>query len=283
MSKSTGPIVVTGANSRTGLDLLSSLAEQDVEVVAFVRTAQDLPAHEVVDDWTRSQRAVDVLAKASAVVHLCGMFAAADWETYEASMVATTRQVMESVNPAARLVYVSYVGADPTHENWYVRAKGQAEELIRIAGDHVIFRIHAVVGGREAPAPFELLFRQQAPGAPVRVIGDGTQRFRPTHSADVLDALTRAALGRGVAGTYELVGPSEFAVADLPELINGHRVPVERMPLQRPASVPGPPHTVADLMAHPMAPTDADTVTKAFGLTLTRPEAHWPIVEPSGP
>ncbi|MFF0001479.1 NAD-dependent epimerase/dehydratase family protein [Streptomyces avermitilis] len=283
MSNPTGPVVVTGASSRTGRDLLSRLAEQDVDVVALVRTAQDLPVHEVVDDWMRSQRAVDVLAKASTVVHLCGVFAAADWDGYEAGTVATTRRVMESVNPAARLVYLSYVGADPTHDNWYVKAKGQAEELMRTVADHVIFRIHAVVGGREAPAPFELMFRQNAPGTPVRVVGDGAQRFRPTHSADILDALTRAVLGRGEAGTYDLVGPSEFALADLPELINGHRVPIEHLPVRLPASVPGPPQTVVDLLAHPMTPADPEAVTKAFGLSLTHPETNWPIVEPSRP
>ncbi|MFI5688121.1 NAD-dependent epimerase/dehydratase family protein [Streptomyces sp. NPDC051636] len=281
MSKSTGPVVVTGANSRTGREMLSRLAEQDADVVALVRRAQDLPVREVVDDWMRSQRAVDVLANASTVVHLCGVFAAGDWDSYEAGTVATTRRVLDSVNPAARLVYLSYVGADPAHDNWYVKAKGQAEELVRTVAGHVIFRIHAVVGGRQAPAPFELMFRQSAPGAPVRVVGDGTQRFRPTHSADILDALTQAALGRGEAGTYDLVGPSEFALADLPELINGHRVPIEHMPVQRPASVPGPPQTVVDLLAHPMTPGDPDAVTKVFDLSLTRPETNWPIVEPS--
>ncbi|MFD4602978.1 SDR family oxidoreductase [Streptomyces sp. NPDC058464] len=283
MSNSTGPVVVTGANSRTGRDLLSRLAEKGVAATALVRSAEDLPAGEVVDDWMRSQRAVEALSKASVVIHLCGMFAATDWETYEAGTVATTRRVVESVGPETRLIYLSYVGADAAHDNWYVKAKGQAEDLLRTLLDAVIFRIHTIVGGREAPAPFELLFRQSAPDAPVRVAGDGTQRFCPTYSGDILDALTRAAFGQGEAGTYDLVGPSEFAVADLPELINGHRVPVEYMPVRRPASVPGPPHTVVDLLAHPMEPADPDAVVKAFGLSLTRPETHWPIAGPSRP
>ncbi len=252
-----------------------------MRVTALVRTAQDLPADEVIDDWTRSRRAVDALANASVVVHLCGVFVATEWDSYEAGTVATTRRVVESVNPAARLLYVSYVGADPAHDNWYIKAKGQAEDLLRTVPDSVIFRIHALVGGREAPFPFELLFRQTAADAPVRVFGDDTHRWRPILLSDVLDALTNAVLGQGKAGTYDLVGPSEFAVADMPELINGHRVPIERTPVRQAASVTGLPQTVVDLLAHPYPPSAPDAVAADFGLSLTRPETTWPLVHPS--
>ncbi|MFC9502843.1 hypothetical protein [Streptomyces sp. NPDC057002] len=101
----------------------------------------------------------------------------------------------------------------------------------------------------------------------MRIISDGTQRFRPAFVGDILDALAQAALRRGGAGTYDLVGPSEFALADLPEPINGRSVPIEYMPVQRAASVPGPPPTVVDLLAHPTVPSDADAAAKAFGLS----------------
>ena len=283
MSSPARTIAVTGANSRTGRGLLPRLAGPDVRVAALVRTAEDLPADEIIDDWTRSPRAVEALADASVVIHLSGVFAAADWDSYEAGNVTATRTVVSAISPAARLIYMSYVGADPAHDNWYIKSKGQAEDLVRTIADSVIFRIDAIAGGRDAPCPFELMYRQTAPGVPVRIIGDGTQRFRPVHAADVLDALTKAAMGRGKAGTYDLVGPSEFAVADLPEMINGHRVPIDRIPARQAAAEPGPPQTVADLLANHPSPPGPGTVARAFGLSLTPPEATWPIVHDPRP
>jgi uncharacterized protein YbjT (DUF2867 family) len=114
------------------------------------------------------------------VIHLSGAFAADDWAGYEAGNVATTRTVVGAMNTAGRLVYVSYVGADPDHDNWYRRSKGQAEDLVRTVADSVIFRSDAIVGGRDAPAPFELMFQQRGADAPVWIMGDGTQRSRRT-------------------------------------------------------------------------------------------------------
>lgn len=272
-------VVVTGANCRTGRDLLPRLARQDMRVVALVRTPQDLPVDEVVADWTRAPRAVEVLAEASVVIHLTGVFAAADWDSYEVGNVATTRRVVEAINPAARLVYLSYVGADPAHDNWYIRSKGQAEELVRMVADHVIFRIDAIAGGHGAPAPFELMYRQTGLDAPVRVIGDGTQRFRPILATDVADAITNGARGVGEAGTYDLVGPSELAITDIVDMVNGHAVPIERIPVNAATAVPWPPVTVVELLANPPLLSTPDAVSRAFELTLTRPEAAWPVVQ----
>lgn len=283
MSHPTRTVVVTGANSHTGRALLPRLAHQDMHVVALVRTAQDLPADEIVDDWMHSPRAVQVLRDAAAVVHLSGVFAASDWDSYHAGTVATTRRVVEAISPAARLVYLSYVEADPVHDNWYIKAKGQAEDLVRSVADSVIFRIDALAGGRDDPAPFELMYRQAAPGAAVRVIGDGTQAFRPIHRADAVEALTKAALGAGKPGTYDLVGPGELLAADLPELINGHPVPIEYMTAGQAAAVPTLPHTLVDLLANHASPPGPEAVVDAFDLTLTRLEETWPIVFTSRP
>ena len=282
MSSNSRTVVVTSANCRTGRRVLPRLADLGLRVVALVRAAEELPADEIIDDWTRSPRALEALADASVVIHLSGAFAAADWAGYEAGNVATTRTVVGAMNTAARLVYVSYVGADPTHDNWYRRSKGQAEGLVRTVADSVIFRSDAIVGGRDAPAPFEMMFQQRGPKAPVWIMGDGTQRSRPVHATDVVDAVTKAALGGGKAGTYDLVGPSEFALAQIIELVNGRPVPTEPMPDLEATNLPGPPQTVVDLLANPASPSDPDLVARVFGLSLTPPETTWPVVSASG-
>jgi uncharacterized protein YbjT (DUF2867 family) len=145
MSTPTRSIVVTGANGPTARDLLPRLAGSHVRVIALVRTPEDLPADEVVDDWTRSARALEALADASVVVHLSAVFAAPDWDSYQAGNVATTRRVVDAISPDARLVYLSYAGADPADDNWYIKSKGQAEDLVRSITDSVIFRIDTIV------------------------------------------------------------------------------------------------------------------------------------------
>ncbi|WP_433178321.1 SDR family oxidoreductase [Actinoallomurus sp. CA-150999] len=278
MSNSMRTIVVTSANSRTGRHLLPRLAERGRRVIALTRTLEDLPADEVIPDWTTSPEATKAIANASAVIHLSGVFAARDEESYEAGNVATARLVAEAADPSCRLVYVSYVAADSAHPNWYVRSKGRAEDALRKSGtDSVIFRIHPIAGGRQAPSPFELMFRQARPDAPVRVIGDGTQRFRPVHTDDVVAALIKAAEGAGRTGTYDLVGPSEFTVVEMVERINGRSVPIARVSVEQAANMPGPPPTVADLLAHPDAPADPDAVAEVFGLSPTRVETTWPL------
>jgi hypothetical protein len=71
----------------------------------------------------QSPRAVEALANASVVIHVSGVSVASDWDSYEAGTVATRRRVVDAMSPYTRLVYLSYVGADPLHDNWYIRGK----------------------------------------------------------------------------------------------------------------------------------------------------------------
>jgi hypothetical protein len=98
----------------------------------------------------------------------------------------------------------------------------------------------------------------------------------------VVAAVTKAAPRGGKAGTYDLVGPSEFALTEIVELINGRPAPVERMPDLEVANLPGPPRTVVDLLAKPSSPSDPEVVARIFGLFPTPPETTWPIVSATG-
>jgi nucleoside-diphosphate-sugar epimerase len=63
------------------------------------------------------------------------------------------------------------------------------------------------------------MFRQARPDVPVRIIGDGTQRFHPVHASDVIDALANAADGIGDPGVYDLVGPSGFPITRITRMV----------------------------------------------------------------
>ncbi|MDQ0904819.1 hypothetical protein QFZ22_000804 [Streptomyces canus] len=64
-------ITDTGANSSTGRRLL---ARTPAQVTARVRQRVDLPAARIVDDWTRTHEATDVIGAADVVIHRGGVF-----------------------------------------------------------------------------------------------------------------------------------------------------------------------------------------------------------------
>ncbi|MFI6442582.1 SDR family oxidoreductase [Streptomyces sp. NPDC050759] len=274
----TGHIVVVGANSATGRHLLPLLKGSPARITALVRRPEDLPADEVIPDWTNSQEAFDAIAGADTVIHLSGVFAAADWASYEKGTVATAQRVADAVGDRpVRVVYLSYVGADAADDNWYLRSKGLAEQALSPLSEAVVFRIQPLIRGGAAPSPFEQLLLQRAPEAPVRVFGDGTQRTRPIHLGDVTAAILAAVRGAGSAGTYHLGGPDEHSVADLARIANGRDVQVMPVSVEAAANLPGPPSTVVDLLAR-LTPADgAEETAKEFGIQLTPLSAIWPL------
>ncbi|GAB3795671.1 NAD-dependent epimerase/dehydratase family protein [Micromonospora zhanjiangensis] len=273
-----GNVVITGANSVTGRELLRRLQGGPARTTALVRTPTELPAHRVIPNWTEEPAALDAIAGADAVIHLSGVFAAPDWKAYEEGTVTTTRRVVQALaGRDTRLVYFSYVDAAPDADNWYVRAKGLAEQELRAATNAVVFRIHPIVRGGASPAPFELMLRQRGPGVPVRVYGDGTQRSRPVALADVVTAAVAAAAGAGRPGTFDLGSPDELSVLEMVQLVNGAAVPVEKVSPEAAAAVPGPPPTVVDLLANLTPARDVQGTADAFGFDLTPVSTIWPL------
>jgi NADH dehydrogenase len=271
-------VVITGANSVTGRRTLQLLQGTTARTTALVRQSVDLPADEIITGWTESPAAVEALAKADVVIHLSGVFAAPNWAGYEDGTVGTTQRVADALSGRpVRVVYFSYVGADPAAQNWYVKSKGLAEQALQALPNTVIFRIQPIVRGGEAPAPFEQMLLQRAPGAPVRVFGDGTQRSRPIYVDDVAAAALAAAGGAGGAGTFDLGGPDELSVVELIQLINGRPVPVEKVTPEAASHLPGPPATVVDLLANLTPARQVEATAAAFGLRLTPLSRIWPL------
>jgi nucleoside-diphosphate-sugar epimerase len=283
LSDLTGTIVITGANSTTGRRLLPLLQGAPARKIALVRRPEaNLPADEVITDWTNSPEATAALRSADVVIHLSGVFAAPTWDGYQEGTVRTAEVVAEALaGRSTRVVYFSYVDADPESAIWYVKSKGLAEQALAPLENAVIFRIQPIVRGGDAPAPFEQMLLQRAPGAPVRVYGDGTQRTRPIHVDDVAAAAIAAAAGHGKAGTYDLGGPLEGSVTELVHLVNGHSVPVQPVSVEAAAQQPGPPPAVVDVLAHLTPARDVDGTAKEFGLQLTSPSTIWPL-QPAG-
>src|SRR5690606_29768479 len=116
----------------------------------------------------------------------------------------------------------------------YLRTKGQAEALIRNAGDAVpatIFRPSVIFGPRDSlTTRFARLLRLSAGFLP---LARPHARFAPIYVNDVAEAFVRALADRSTIGqTYELCGPDVLEFRELVETIAAAaRLPCHIIPL----------------------------------------------------
>lgn len=261
MEMRTGPVAITGASGHVGTALRARLAEAPNEVRPLGRDA-DLGA---------------ALRDAEVVVHLAGTLAPARGDTYESANLATARAVAAALAGSAvqRVVELSYVDADAASTNAYLRAKGQAEAVLRKTGVPVLtLRCPWIFGPPSDPGPSFAPFLARD-GKPVTVIGRGDQRMAPVFVGDVAEAIARGALDPSApAGTYALAGPDELTLDEMIVLLDGAGVRERHIP-----------PSVARLLAHlspQLNPTLVEVLladslahdppaAEALGLTLRSP------------
>ena len=260
VGSSSGPVVITGADGHIGRALQARLRDLPNEVRPVGRNDALEPA----------------LAEAAAVIHLAGTLQAKDDSSYEDANVATVRNTVAAVAKgwSGRLLLLSYVGADPSSANAYLRTKGLAEQLVLTAGmTSVVIQSTFVYGPPSDPGPSALPFIG-AGRHTVPIIGDGRQLWAPVFVDDVVEALTRTALNPRVApGTYGLGGPDVIPVdAFVAALNRGHAVHEVHLPraVARVVShvVPGLSPTMVEVLAADSLPA-APLITDALGLELT--------------
>ncbi len=254
-----GPVAVTGASGQVATALQRRLAQLPNEVRPLGRD----------DELARA------LADACAVVHLAGTLRPLRPNSYEAANLETVRRTVGALEGSAveRVVFLSYVGADPSSPNAYVRAKGQAEELLRNCGrDAVIFRCTHIYGppGEPGPTASAMLSRD---GRPVSLLGDGRQRLAPIYRDDLVEAIVRAALDpEAPVGTFALAGPEEMTLEEFVRLVNGGQVRTRHLSavLARALShvVPSLPPALVDVMLRDCL--TAENAAEAFGVAPRR-------------
>lgn len=211
-----GPIVITGAGGQVGIALRRRLAALPTEIRALSR--HDVDARTLRD--------------AEVVVHLAGTLLPGRQNTYEQANRATVGETVAALAGSAveRVVFLSYVGADPQSENAYLRAKGEAEELLYRSGrDCVIFRCTHIFGPPEDPGPTvaALIARR---GRSVWILGDGSQRVAPVYREDVVDAIVAALDPSTYHGRFDLPGPEEMTMDELAQMVNADGVRLRHLP-----------------------------------------------------
>ncbi|HKD33537.1 MAG TPA: NAD(P)H-binding protein [Gaiellaceae bacterium] len=166
----------------------------------------------------------EAMHDADAVVHLAGTLQPLKGNTYQQANVETVRKTVEALAGSSikRIVFLSYVGADPASTNDYLRTKGEAESLVAGSGrEAVVIRSTFVYGPPDDPGPSTAPFIAHGDRA-ISVVGSGAQRYAPVFAGDVAEVLMRAALDpMAPTGTFALAGPDVLTVDEFVEVLNG--------------------------------------------------------------
>lgn len=262
----TGPIAITGSTGQVGRALQKRLTELPNEVRALDRGA-DLE---------------QMLRDAEVVVHLAGTLQPRRPNTYEAANLATAQATAAALadSSAQRVVFLSFLTADLTAANPYLRFKAQAERALQETGvPTVVFRTGHIYGPPDSPGPTaqSLLARRGR----ASVLGPGTQRITPIFLDDVVEAVTRAALDPDTpTGTFPLTGPWTYTFDEFVRALNGPPVRMRHLPAwlaRRLATVvPALPRPLVDVLLSDAAATgDPQTTADAFGVELHRVGDVW--------
>ncbi|MFB6143558.1 MAG: complex I NDUFA9 subunit family protein [Halorientalis sp.] len=128
-----------------------------------------------------------------------------------------------------RLVHMSALGADPEGPTAYIRAKGEAEEVVRDSAlEWTILRPSVVFGeGGE----FVSFTRKLTPPGLAPLPGGGKKtRFQPIWVGDLVPILADAVADEHAGETYEVGGPEVLTLREIAKLVRG-RVAVLPVPM----------------------------------------------------
>jgi uncharacterized protein YbjT (DUF2867 family) len=224
------PVVVTGASGPVGRALVPRLVAAGSEVRAVVRrqeaaeSLRALGAKVAVGDAANPELLPTVLRDAHTLCHVVdGLFLEED--QYFSVIAGTTQATVEAAKEAelARVLFLSYPGADPGSPNAYLRAKGMAEQAVLESGlEHLILRSTLVLG-RESQWVF--LFGAWSTRTPfIPLIGPGTQRMAPVFVEDAASVLAAADdRAQPVSGTLGLQGPDTVTADQFADLLAGRQ------------------------------------------------------------
>ena len=250
------PVVVTGASGPIGKALVPRLVAAGSEVRAVVRrnaAAEELRAlgaKVAVGDALNPDLLPAVLRDAHTLCHLVdGLFL--DEEDYFPVIAGTVQTTVEAARQAglARILLVSYPGADAGSRNAYLRAMGTAEEAVRDSGLQ-----HAIVRSTLVVAPHYRWLEE---------FGRGRHRLAPVFVEDLAAVLAAADdRAQSVTATLGLQGPDTVAADELARILGTRAGAMAR--LRRPRIS----RTAADILSRDSL-ADAPDAAAEFGVKLT--------------
>jgi NADH dehydrogenase len=223
-------VLVAGGAGFIGRRLSAELADRGHDVTAMSRTPPDESLAAGVQHATGDVTAYDSTAPTveghDAVVNLVALSplfrpSGGEERHFEVHLEGTRNLVKAAeAGGVDRFLQQSALGADPEGETHYIRAKGQAEDVVRESDlDWTITRPSVVFGEGGEFVPFTKLL---APPYVTPLPGGGRTRFQPIHVDDLVPILADALeADEHVGETYDIGGPEALSMAEVARL--GHR------------------------------------------------------------
>ena len=277
-------ILVTGGTGFIGRNLVQELDDRDHDVTALARDpgSADLPdgVETAMGDVTAYESMEDAFADQDVVVNLVALsplFEPAGGLSHMSVHLRGTQNVVKAAeaHDVGKIIQMSALGADPSGPTSYLRAKGQAEEVVKNANSRwTVFRPSVVFGdGGE----FVSFTKKLTPPYLAPLPGGGKTRFQPIWVGDLVPMLADAVEERHDGETYEIGGPEVLTLADVAKLARraeGQSVTVVPVPmslagagLKVAGAIPGVPMGADQYRSLDMDNTVTENDADAFGVS----------------
>jgi NADH dehydrogenase len=220
-------IVLLGATGFVGHHLLPVLSAAGHECTALTRYRPGCRELEVVprvrvrqSDVHDAGRLEEEFRDADCVVNMVGILneAGRSGKGFQKAHVDLTTSILQACRASgvSRFLYVSalHAGQGKSH---YLRSKGQAEDLVRAAGeiDSTIVQPSVIFGEGDS---FFNRFAALLKWAPVLPLACPDARMQPVWVGDVVQGIARALADRDTIGeSLIMVGPEEYSLRELVE------------------------------------------------------------------
>lgn len=241
-------VLVAGGTGFIGQALCRELDDRGHDVTALSRSPgdADLPAgvEPAMGDVTAYDSIESAFAGQDAVVNLVALTAlyepkGGNRKHFEVHLGGTENVVRAAeTHDVEHVLQMSALGADPDGPTAYIRAKGQAEDVVRESDlDWTITRPSVVFGdGSEILTFPKRLKRMVAPGLPVYPLpGGGRTPFQPIWVGDFAPMLADCLEDDTHRGaTYEFGGPEVLTLREVVDLVyeaEGRDVTVISLPM----------------------------------------------------
>ncbi len=242
-------VLVAGATGFLGASFVRELAATGHRVIALGRDASrvrrrfgDLSVEARSGDVTRPESLRDAFQGVETVVH-CVQFSGFPVEDPSRGLTFMevdgqgTRNLVDAARAAGvqRLVYLSGVGADPSSNRMWYRAKALAEESIRDSGiGYTIIRPSWVYGPEDRSLNLFIRALRLNPLC-FPQIGDGAQRLNPLYVEDLAAVVAEVVETGAAAGeTFELGGPVTYTLDEIIRItmdVSALRRPIAHLPV----------------------------------------------------
>ncbi|NKE34361.1 complex I NDUFA9 subunit family protein [Natronococcus sp. JC468] len=279
-------VLVAGGTGFIGTHLCTELHERGHDVTALSRSPDDADLPPGIDQAMGDASAYDSIVEEvdghDAVVNLVSLsplYEPPEGTSHREVHLRGTENLVRACEERGvdRFLQMSALGADPDGATEYIRAKGEAETVVRESDlEWTIVRPSVVFGeGGEFVDFTKELTTPYVTGLP----GGGRTRFQPIWIGDLVPMLADVLEDDACVGeTYEFAGPQVATLADVTELAyeaEGKSVTVVPIPMElaklgltAAKSVPFIPFGPDQARSLEMDNTLADNDVTAFGVEL---------------